>query len=137
MMVRSAAVARALIDAGANPLAQNEHGETVLSRAVYLAPDVTQLLLNAGVPPDEPNSYGRTPLLQAACAGNAGVVKLLLDRKADPTRDSAGGSALECARQGREFARVHPQADSGPPFLKEFDAVIALLEHALATRARR
>jgi hypothetical protein len=139
MMVRSAAAARALIEAGANPLALNQIGETALSRAVYLAPDVSELLLNAGVRADQPDWYGRTPLGQAACGGNAGVVKLLLARGADPTRHPAGESALECARQSQGYEGLYPQRliDTDPPFIKDFDTVIALLEQALAKRQRK
>ena len=80
MMVRSAAAARALLEAGANPSARNENGTTPLGRAIYLAPDVTEALLKAGAQADKPADWdGRTALWQAACGGNAGVVKLLLD----------------------------------------------------------
>lgn len=139
MMVLSAAAARVLLEAGANALAKNANGETALLRAVHLAPDVTEVLLKAGLPADQPDSYGRTALWQAACLGNAGVVKLLLSRGADATRHPAGESALECARQGQGYERLYPQRliDSDPLFIKDFDAVIVLLEQALAKRQRK
>jgi hypothetical protein len=136
MMVQSAAAARALLAAGANPLARTDRGTTALMQAVYLAADVAEALLKAGVPGDEADSFGRTALWQAACAGNSAVVKLLLGRGADPTRHPAGQSALECAHDGKESARAYPELDSAPPFVKDFEKVIALLEQALAQRRR-
>ena len=137
MMVQSAAAARALLDAGANPLARNGNGASPLIQAVNYAPDLTEVLLKAGTPADQADSYGITPLLQAACAGNARVVKLLLERGADPTRHPSGESALECARSGKDYARAYAGLNSHPPFVADFDAVITLLEQALARRQRK
>jgi hypothetical protein len=137
MMVRSAAAARALLAAGAIPFARNENGLTALGRAAHLAPEVTEVLLKAGVQADQPaDSDGRSALWQAACGGNAGVVKLLLDAGADPSHRAGGTSAVECARRGREDARmIKPSTlDRKPPFVEDFDGVIALLDQALARR---
>jgi hypothetical protein len=139
MMVQSAAAARALLDAGANPSARTGRGVTALMRAVNYAPDLTEVLLKAGIPADQQDADGRTALLDAACVGNAGVVKLLLARGADPTRHSATESPLECARQMKGYEQTYPQRllATDPPFIKDFDAVIALLEQALAKRERK
>jgi len=140
MMVRSAAAASALLEAGANPSARNENGATPLGRAIYLAPDVTEALLKAGAQADQPADWdGRTALWQAACGGNAGVVKLLLDAGADPTRRPGGTSALDCARKSKDDARLVRPLDLNrkPPFVPDFDRVISLLEQALAKRAPR
>jgi hypothetical protein len=137
MMVRSAAAVRALLEAGAIPFARNENGLTPLGRAVHLAPDVTELLLKAGVQADQPaDADGRTALWQAACRGNAGVVKLLLDAGADPSHRAGDVSAVECARRGKEDARSIRSLpiDRMPPFPQDFDRVITLLERALAGR---
>jgi hypothetical protein len=65
-------------------------------------------------------------------------VKLLLAAGADPTRGPDDASALDCARQGKEFARADWRpADYKPPFAKDFDGVIALPDQALARRQRR
>jgi Domain of unknown function (DUF6438)/Ankyrin repeats (3 copies) len=138
MMVRSAAAARALIAGGAIPYTRSERGVTPLSWSVHLAPGVAEVLLKAGVQPDEPDSYSRTPLWQAACEGNAGVVKLLLNAGADPTRRAVGVSPLECARQGQERERARRPLPIGTPlYVRDFDTVIALLEQALARRQRK
>jgi hypothetical protein len=99
MMVRSAAAARLLIEAGANPNMANDNGFTPLGRSIYLSPDVANVLLKAGARVDEPTG-GATALWSAACGGNVGVVSLLLDAGADPTvrgrRDRHAGA---CARK--------------------------------------
>jgi hypothetical protein len=142
MMVRSAAAAHALLEAGAIPFVRNDNGATPLGWAVHLAPDITHTLLKVGVPADQPtDSDGRTALWQAACLGNVGVVKLLLDAGASPTLRSGGMSALDCAKEGKQnagfFKRLSVILDPKPPFAADFDGVIALLEQALATRKSR
>lgn len=140
MMVRSAAATRALLEAGAIPFAKNDYGGTPLGWAVHLAPDVTEVLLKAGVQVDQPtDSDGRTALWEAACRGNVGVVNLLLRAGADPARRPGGLSAVECARRGKEDARSRrPSVLAGkPPFVEDFDGVIAALEQVLATRKPR
>jgi len=79
------------------------------------------------------------PRCQASCVGNAGVVKLLLARGADPTRPTGNESPLECARNLKDYDRLYPQRlmNVDPPFIKDFDTVIALLEQALAKRQRK
>jgi ankyrin repeat protein len=135
MMVRLPAAARALIEAGANPHARNDNGVTPLGMATYLSPDVTELFLKSGVEADQrTDSDGRTALWQASCLGNAGAVKLLLDAGADPRRQSANVSAFDCARHGKENARVKKDVllDQDLYFIPDFDRVIALLSEALA-----
>jgi hypothetical protein len=96
MMVRSAAAARALLSAGADPSALNDNGGTALGHAADLAPDVTEVLLKGGAQASQPiYNSGHTALYNAACTRNAGVVKLLLGAAA-PTEIVA---ALECARR--------------------------------------
>jgi hypothetical protein len=137
MMAASAAAARAVLDAGGNPLARNSNGATALFPAVDRAPALTEVLLKAGVPPDERDAYGHTPLFKAACAGNAGVVQRLLERGADPSsRNAPGPSAVECAREGQRSERLYPQPmiDPHPLYVKDFDTVIALLQEAQTKR---
>ena len=100
-------------------------------------PDVTELLLKAGVQVDQlTDSDGRTALWRAACGGDVGVVKLLLDAGVNPTLGPGGMSAVDCAREGRENTRLRRPSvlDGKPPFNEDFDGVIALLEQALAKR---
>lgn len=138
MLVRSAAAARALIEAGASPFAGTDGGEAVLRSAVYLAPDVTEVLLRSGVPADLPDPDGRTALWYAACNGNAGVVRLLLTAGADPNPRPSGVSAMQCARDAGESARSRKSFfGSKPPFVADFDGVVAALEQALAKRKPR
>jgi hypothetical protein len=130
--VRSAAAARALLEAGAIPFAKDANDGTPLGWAVYFGPDVVEVLLKAGVPADEPtDSDGRTALLHAACVGDVGIVKVLLEAGANPTLRPDGTSALDCAREAREDRL---RRSSGLDSYEDFDGVIALLEQALAKR---
>ena len=139
MLVRSAAAARALIEAGASPFAGIDGFGTPLRRAVHLAPEVTEVLLKAGVPVDLVDPEGRTALWYAACNGNAGVVKLLLNAGADPNPRPSGVSALQCAREAAESAGSQRPVSFGgkPPFVPDFGVVIAALEQGLAKRKQR
>jgi ankyrin repeat protein len=137
MMVRSGAAAKALIEAGAIVSLRNQNELSALYRAAYLAPDVTEVLLKAGVAVDEPvDSSHVTALWHAACRGNVGVVSLLLAAGANPSVSSNGLSALECAQRGKEDARSRRPSpfDGKPPFVEDFDGVIARLQSALISR---
>ena len=141
LAVKSAATARLLLDAGANPAAKNAVGFRPLFRAIYLPEDVAGLLIKAGLRPDDAvDEAGRTGLWLAACAGNAGVVSVLLAAGADPAASSAGKSAVDCAREPREFERTRrppPALEGKEPYVRDFDRVIAVLEQALAKRSPR
>jgi len=133
MMVRSADAARALLDAGANVNAVNESGETALGHTAYLPADVTKVLIERGARPD---LSSQTPALwQAACAGNAAVVRLLLAAGADPARGGHDSTPLDCARKGaavadsKRFPEIFRQ-----PFTEDFHGVERLLQEALAKR---
>ena len=135
--VRSAAAARALLAAGASPVARDTRGETALGRAAWLAPDVTETLLKAGAPADLQISLdGGTALIAAAGRGNVGAVRLLLAAGANPFHRVRDTSALEAARKGKEVEQSLARFPSigAPPFVKDFDAVIALLEAATAKK---
>ena len=137
MMVRSAAAAKLLLDAGASPLGRNDNGGTALYWAAHLPPDVAELLLKAGARANDPaDSYGRTPLWYAACSGNAGVVGVLLAAGADPAAAASGKSALDCAKEARDMERTSRPSvlDGKPPFVKDFTRTIALLEQAMTKR---
>jgi ankyrin repeat protein/HEAT repeat protein len=54
-------------------------------------------LIGQGAPVDQPAFDDRTPLMGAAGHGDLDVMKLLIDKGADPARDGAGGSALDAA----------------------------------------
>lgn len=98
--------AAALLDAGASP----DGGQTPpLWTACYTANwEIARLLLRRDAKPDAgPEDSYRTPLMEAAARGNAGVVQALLDAGADPQLARTGGAALAvAARAGhRETAR--------------------------------
>jgi hypothetical protein len=139
-IVRSGAAARAVIDAGADPLVRTPHGTTPIGWAASQQPDLTEALLKAGVPADlHIDRDGTTALISAAGHGNIGVVRLLLAAGADPRVRGRGPTALEAAQHGKEGAAKPPGGFSDrrrPPFVQDFDAVIAVLKQALAAKPR-
>ncbi|MBW1953927.1 MAG: ankyrin repeat domain-containing protein [Deltaproteobacteria bacterium] len=58
-----------------------------------------ELLLDAGLDPNKPDSQGRIPLIEAAIKNRSAMVKILLDRNADPNikPDHYGQTALMLA----------------------------------------
>jgi ankyrin repeat protein len=139
-IARSAGAMRALVEAGADPSAPDEFGQTVMQTAAGLPADVAEVLLNAGVPVDMPvDSFGHTALMRAAAEGNIGVVRLLLSAGATPAlRTVAGSAALDIARDAKEQqerSRV-PASLRTTAFEQDFDAVIVALEQALAPQQR-
>jgi Domain of unknown function (DUF6438)/Ankyrin repeats (3 copies) len=139
MMVQSAAAARVLLNAGANPTARNDNGGTPLGWSICLAPDVAELLLKAGARVDEySDRVGGTPLWYAAGRGNVGVVSVFLGAGADPSVRRLGQSVLECTKNARDAYRLRESpALYRQPYVEDFDGVISLLEQALAKRSRR
>ncbi len=76
---------RLLLKSGADPNIRNEAGATALMWAVGDL-EKTRLLLDGGADANARSDDDRTPLLIAAGRyGSSGVVKLLLDRGADPS----------------------------------------------------
>jgi len=140
MMVRSGTAARALIDAGADPLLRVAHGATPLGMAAWQRPDVTEVLLKAGVPADlRIDLDGTTALIVAAGNGNIGVVRLLLAAGADPRVRGRNLTALEAALEAQRSAVGRSAAFRAllqPRFVEDFDGVIAALKEALAKRPR-
>jgi len=140
ILVRSAAAARALIDAGADASAADQYGQTAMKTAARLPPQIAEVLLKAGAPVDGPvDRDGSTALMLAATSGNLGVVRLLLSARANPRYAGANGTALDLARR----ARASEQALSlrlaevpAAPFVPDFDGVIAMLERAPALPQR-
>jgi ankyrin repeat protein len=79
---------RFLLENGADPNIRNEAGATALMRAVDDL-EKTRLLLDSGADVNAHSDDGRTPLLIAAGDfGTGAVVRLLLDRGADPSAKS-------------------------------------------------
>jgi ankyrin repeat protein len=76
---------RLMLENGANPNDSNEAGATALMWAID-DPKKVELLLDRGANVNARTSIGRTPLLMAASRfGSSAVVKMLLDRGADPS----------------------------------------------------
>lgn len=118
---RHAAVARLLLDRGADPriAAKNKLAVTPLHSAVATdaAPvdiSILRMLLDAGAPVNVPHLGGGTPLHTAAFVGDAEVVRLLLERGCDPSRRTdEGKTAVDIARE-RGHAGVAEMLERSP-----------------------
>jgi ankyrin repeat protein len=97
-----ASTVQALMDAGANLLAETPVHRTLLATLAYYVDDVAlaQRLLDAGVDVNRQDYAGGTALMNAASAGKLPVVAFLLHAGADPTlRNTHGQTAADFARK--------------------------------------
>jgi uncharacterized protein len=118
-----APVVAALLDAGADPAAQEAKlGWRPLDRfAEYANAPAVQLLLDAGAEVDARDFSGQTALMAAAEAGSTECAELLLRAGADPAVTCAGQTASSlAAKQGHHalaacLASRHPAAPDRRP----------------------
>lgn len=100
-LAASEAVAKLLLDAGADPAAGDQNGNTPLHAASSV--DVARLLLERGAKAEAKNSSGATPL---HVTGDAQVAELLLSKGADrDAKDSAQRTPIQTTPSGA-VARV-------------------------------
>jgi ankyrin repeat protein len=115
-----------LLGKGALPNVQNKAGETPLTIAAQIGwTEGADVLLARRAAVDMGNRNGETPLILAVHRNDIVMVRLLLNRGADPnkTDNAAGYSALDYARRDPrgaaiakllEAPRAAPRAVSGP-----------------------
>jgi uncharacterized protein len=108
--------ARAILDAGADPDAQGDNGETPLNLAILAGHDAVALvLLDAGASVEARNRGGFAPLHAAAHAGAPEIASTLLDRGADVNdrRNKAGVTPLSIAAEEGNAAVAKVLIDRG------------------------
>ncbi|UNO39077.1 HEAT repeat domain-containing protein [Streptomyces sp. MST-110588] len=113
-----AAAVGALLEAGADAEATDEHGTPLLCLAVDTFDlSVVDPLLSWGVRLDRPAGDGRTPLLRAVGLGAYGIAQALISRGASLRfRDADGRDALALARHWHETgAEAELRRRSGAP----------------------
>jgi ankyrin repeat protein len=94
MTARRLAVARLLVEHGANPGARNKRGETLLHGATSRGnPAEVDLLLSLGADPDAADSAGFTPLHRAVEEGQLEIARRLLVAGADAGRTASDGTS--------------------------------------------
>jgi len=103
-----------LLKAGADVNARNASGATALIWALGDR-QKSRLLIEHGADVRAQSKFGRTPLLAiAGRPGNADLIRLLLDRGADPNeRDGRGNTALMSAVQTGDTEMVRALIDNG------------------------
>ena len=105
----NAAIAKRILDAGANPDATNREGITPLILAVQNGnASITGLLLDYGAVVNKPMSNGETPLMMAARTGDLATLQVLLDNGADidAVENLRGTNALMWAAANRNADAV-------------------------------
>jgi ankyrin repeat protein len=105
----TAAVER-LIAAGADVNAATQNGVTALIAAANGCPAAGPLLLRAGADPNSAEENHFTALVFATAAGNADLVKTLLDAGAQPTPEARQISAES---ENQEIARLLTSGTAG------------------------
>ena len=95
---RHTAVARALVDRGADIHARSSAGYTALLIAARAdEPELARLLIAAGADVNDAAPDGLTPLLVATVRGHAALAIAFLDQGADANADDTGYTALHWA----------------------------------------
>lgn len=95
---------RTVLEKGVEVNLRSQDGSTALHWAAGLGrdPEMVRILLDAGALVDLADNRGRTALMTASRVGNAGAVRILLERGADRARRSPQGlNALHWAVEGR------------------------------------
>jgi ankyrin repeat protein len=95
-----AAIVVALLDAGADVHARDEHSMTALHYAAIAEARATELLLSRGADPNATADDGTTPLHECATYGGAAAARALISAGADiARRNLAGETPLDIARR--------------------------------------
>lgn len=126
-------VVQALLDAGANPSACDEFGNTPLCLAVNEdSVEIVKALLAAGAGPDPCDKYGWTPLHAAACYNKSNIVKALLEAGADLNRSNVDGDTplhLAVKKGHVEIVKAALAAGANPNIRNKDDALPDSLNH--------
>nr|QBK92135.1 MAG: Rho termination factor, N-terminal domain, F-box domain and Ankyrin repeat protein [Pithovirus LCPAC304] len=102
-------IARLLLEHGAKPNIQEEHGFTTLIVAIYNgSADIVQLLLERGANPNIHAENALTPLILASELRQTDIVRVLLEHGVDPNIQGRFGwtALMKAASTGKRVDRV-------------------------------
>ncbi len=146
---------KALLAAGADPLAENEESAQLLSHAATGGnPDLVKLMISLGCDPEHRDCNKRTPLHCGAYSGNAGAASALIEAGADihaadargqtPLTDALRSNHAEAAaaliKQGADLTVSEPREKRSPLMqaasMKSLDLVQLLLDKGCDLEAK-
>jgi hypothetical protein len=129
--VKSPAVVRVLVDAGADVNALGPYKQSHLLNAASMGnAEVVKILLGAGADPNVPNEYGIAPLSSASEQGQLEIVKLLIAGGANVNaiEEPYGGSAIQVAVLRGYKEIVKTLIDAGTDVRRNKDELLGLTE---------
>ena len=101
-------ITRILLDAGANPNAKDQDGQTAIMHAAsYGYAESVRILIEHHADVNLKDHAGRTALMHAAMGGYVDAIPLLIENGADPyAHDSDGKTALDLALTSKNQAAI-------------------------------
>jgi ankyrin repeat protein len=109
---------------------------TALQMSIFKQPALTRTLLEAGAIADDA-FQNQSPLVLAACNGNADAVDALLKAGAPlDARDARGRTPRQCAEDASRQPDHPPLFPERQPFAKDFPRVLSLLDSAAAKKQK-
>jgi len=109
------AVAKLLVEAGADKEAQDNSGRTPLYWAAWNGHwEIAKLLIEAGADKEAKDSCGWTPLYRAAASGHSAVAKVLVEADIDKeVKDNGGRTPLHWAARNDHWEIVKMLVEAG------------------------
>ena len=126
--VKTAEMAKLLLDSGANINFTNAYGGPLNSLVHYNNVEVARVFIEHGAPINAIDKYGSTPLNQAASEGKLAIARFLVEHGADiDIKDDEGTSALEYALNNKDLDMIELLKKAGAKISKEQTLIRAIM----------